>query len=349
MNAFTSQTVEDQNAQYDAAEPTPKTVLITGGAGFIGSHVARHCLNMGMNVVIMDDMSGGFQENIPPLCKFYAWTTANTDLVDIVFYNHKFDYVFHLAADARENLSHFTARHCYTNNLISSVNIINACINHDVKCLVFTSSIAVNARGGIPYEESDPFMCGDPYGISKAAVEIHLHRALEMFGLNHIIFRPFNVYGAGQNIGDKYRNVIGIFMNQVMQGQQMTIFGDGEQKRSFSHIDDVAPHIAKSVFRPELYNNTFFIGGSKQYTVNELAHVVAAEFNVLPDIKYLQERHEAKVAWANTEKADGAFGPATVELKEGVAKMAEWARVVGPRKSQEFQNIEIRKNLPEGW
>lgn len=349
MNAFTSQTVEDQNAQYDAAEPTPKTVLVTGGAGFIGSHVARHCLNLGFNVVVVDDLSGGFKDNIPEGAVFANVDVTDAAHINAIFKRYRPWYVYHLAAYAAENLSHFIRKFNYDNNLIGSMNIINACVNYGVKCLVFTSSIAVNAKGKPPYEESDPFMCGDPYGIAKAAVEIDLHRALEMFGLNHIIFRPFNVYGAGQNIGDKYRNVIGIFMNQVMQGQQMTIFGDGEQKRSFSHIDDVAPHISKSVLRPELYNNTFFIGGSKQYTVNELAHVVAAEFNVLPDIKYLQERHEAKVAWANTEKADGAFGPATVELKEGVAKMAEWARVVGPRKSQEFQNIEIMKNLPEGW
>lgn len=323
--------------------------LITGGAGFIGSHVARHCIDLGMDVVVMDDMSGGFDDNLPEECEFYAWTVTNDDLVDSIFNQHSFDYVFHLAADARENLSHFAARHCYMNNLIGSVNIINACINHNVKCLVFTSSIAVMANGEAPYEEGDPFQALDPYGISKSAVEIHLHKVLHMFGLNHIIFRPFNVYGPGQNIGDKYRNVIGIFMNQVMQGQPMTIFGDGEQKRAFSYIDDVAPHIAKSVLRPELYNSTFFIGGAQPYSVNELAYIVAAEFGVLPDIKYLQERHEAKTAYANVDKARSAFGPATFSLNEGVKKMAEWARKVGPRKSQEFQKIEIRKNLPEGW
>jgi UDP-glucose 4-epimerase len=327
-------------------------VLITGGAGFIGSHVAKHCLDLGMRVIIIDNMSGGIMENIPEGVApedIFPYDFTDAGVIDGVFNYHKPDFVFHIGADARENLSHFTARHCYTNNLIGSINIINACVNHDVKCLVFTSSIAVMANAEPPYDEMDPFMALDPYGISKAAVEIHLHKVLHMFGLNHVIFRPFNVYGPGQNIGDKYRNVIGIFMNQIMQGQPLTIFGDGEQTRSFSYIDDVAPHIARSVLKPELYNSTFFIGGGKQYSVNELAHVVASEFGVLPDIRYLQERHEARTAWANTDKARTAFGPAKVELQEGVKLMAEWARRVGARESKEFKNIEIRKNLPEGW
>jgi UDP-glucose 4-epimerase len=349
MNAFFNQTIEDQNAQYDAAGPTPLRVLITGGAGFLGAHVARHCIDLGMEVTVIDNFSGGFEENIPEGCRWMKMDITDTSDIDGLFANYRFDYVYHLAADARENLSHFTARHTYMNNLIGSVNIINACVNHDVKCLVFTSSIAVHANGQPPYEEGDNFMALDPYGISKAAVEIHLHKVLQMFGLNHVIFRPFNIYGPLQNIGDKYRNVIGIFMNQIMQGQPMTIFGDGEQQRAFSYIDDVAPHIAGCVLRPELYNSTFFIGGAQKYSVNELAHVVAAEFGVLPDIKYLQERHEAKTAYANTDKAVSAFGPAKVMLEEGVKRRAEWARRVGARSSKEFKNIEIRKNLPEGW
>lgn len=327
----------------------PNKVLVTGGAGFLGAHVARHCLDLGMEVHVVDDLSGGFEENIPDECVWHPYNILDVIAINGLFEHEKFDAVYHLAADARENLSHFTARHCYQTNLIGSVNIINACINTDVKIVIFTSSIAVMANGEPPYEEGDPFQALDPYGISKAAVEIHLHKALHMFGLNHIIFRPYNIYGPLQNIGDKYRNVIGIFMNQVMQGQPMTIFGDGSQTRAFSYIDDVAPHISKSVLRPELYNSTFFIGGAQPYSVVELARVVAAEFGVLPDIKYLQERHEAKTAFANVDKARSAFGPSKTNLIDGVKKMAEWARAVGPRKSQEFHNIEIRKNLPEGW
>ena len=325
-------------------------VLITGGAGFIGSHVASHCLEAGMDVVVLDDLSGGFLDQVPRGAIFHKGSVCYTELVDELFLKHQFDYVYHLAAYAAENLSHFIRKYNYDTNLIGSINIINACVRNNVKCLVFTSSIAVMAGMNPPYDEHDNVRPEDPYAIAKYCIEMDLHAALNMFGLNHIIFRPFNVYGPGQNIGDKYRNVIGIFMNQMMQGLPLTIFGDGEQVRSFSYIDDVAPHIAGAPLRPELYNSTFFIGGSNGYCVNELAYVVANEFGVVnPEIKYLQARVEARVAYANTDRAKSYFGPAKVGLKEGISRMATWAKNVGARKSQEFQDIEIRKNLPEGW
>lgn len=326
-----------------------QTVIITGVAGFIGSHVARHCIDLGFDVVGIDDLSGGFVDNLPKECVFYQANLLEDKRVNAIFDTHRPSFCFHLAAYAAEILSPHIKNFNYMNNVVGGANIINACVNTDVKCLVFTSSIAVMAGNNPPYEETDPFRPTDSYGNAKMIIEYELHQTLDRFGLNYIIFRPFNVYGENQSIGDKYRNVIGIFMNQIMQGQPLTVFGDGEQTRSFSYIDDVAPHIAKSVLRPELYNSTFFIGGAKQYSVNELAHVVAAEFGVLPEIRYLQERHEARTAWANTDKARSAFGPAVVELEEGVKRMAEWAKSVGARKSQEFKNIEIRKNLPEGW
>ncbi len=326
-----------------------ETVLITGGAGFLGAHVAQHCLDLGFKVVIIDDLSGGFKENIPDGCVFYEGSICDAPFVNSVFAENSFKFVYNLAAYAAENLSVHIKNFNYMNNVIGSVNIINACVNHDVKCLVFTSSIAVMAEGNAPYYETDPFFPGDSYGNAKMIIEYELHQSLHRFGLNHVIFRPFNIYGPKQNIGDKYRNVIGIFMNQIMKGEQLTVFGDGEQTRSFSFVSDVAPHIAACVLRPELYNNTFYIGGSIPYSINELASVVAAEFGVLPNIKYLEPRIEARHAHANTEKARSAFGPAEVGLAEGVKIMADWARVVGARKSKEFSNIEIRKNLPEGW
>ena len=192
-----------------------------------------------------------------------------------MFAENKFEYVFHLAAYAAEGLSHFIKHFNYTNNLLGSVNLINASVNHGVKCFVFTSSIAVYGRNQLPMTEDAVPQPEDPYGIAKYAVELDLKESHEMFGLNHVIFRPHNVYGEFQNIGDRYRNVIGIFMNQIMQGQPMTIFGDGRQTRAFSYIDDVAPVIAASIARPESYNQVFNVGADKPYSVNELATVVA--------------------------------------------------------------------------
>ena len=228
--------------------------LVTGGAGFMGSHVAEHLLKEGHEVVILDDLSGGFVDNIPKGAKFVKGSITNKGLIDHLFQEYKFDYVFHLAAYAAEGLSHFIRTFNYDNNLMGSMNLINASIHHEIKCFVFTSSIAVYGSAQNPMTEDLSPQPEDPYGIAKAAVEQDLKVAHEMFGLNHIIFRPHNVYGEKQNIGDKYRNVIGIFMNRIMQGEPMAIFGDGDQSRAFTHIDDVAPIIAKSVNVQESYN-----------------------------------------------------------------------------------------------
>ena len=326
------------------------TVLVTGGAGFIGSHVVRHCMDMGHEVIVLDDLSGGFEDHIPQGATFVKGSVYDEVLVEELFNQYKFTYVYHLAAYAAEGLSHFIRRFNYNNNLVGSINLINESIKHKVKCFVFTSSIAVYGAGQLPMTESTVPQPEDPYGVSKYAVEMDLKAAHEMFGLNYVIFRPHNVYGENQNIGDKYRNVIGIFMNQIMQGKQLTIFGDGTQTRAFSYIDDVAIPIAKCVDIPGAYNQVFNIGADKPYTVNELAEVVSEEFGVQPDIKYLSARNEVLHAYSDHTKAHQVFGdPTGIDLKEGIRRMAAWARVVGARQSQEFDNIEITEKLPDGW
>jgi len=198
-------------------------------------------------------------------------------------------------------------------------------------------------------EEMTP-MPEDPYGISKYAVELDLKAAHEMFGLNYIIFRPHNVYGENQNIGDKYRNVIGIFMNQIMQQLPLTIFGDGLQTRAFSYIDDVAIPISKSVTIAGAYNQVFNIGADQPYTVNELAGVVSRAFGTEPRINHLRARSEVMHAYADHSRAHRQFGEGSgVNLEEGIRRMAEWAKKTGARKSQEFSQIEIEDKLPEGW
>jgi UDP-glucose 4-epimerase len=324
--------------------------LITGGAGFIGSHVARQCLKLGHEVVVLDDLSGGFEDHIPEGVNFVQGSVTDEKLITDLFNEHHFDYVYHLAAYAAEGLSHFIRRYNYNTNLIGSINLINESVKHKVKCFVFTSSIAVYGKGQLPMTEEMTPTPEDPYGVSKYAVELDLRAAHEMFGLNYIVFRPHNVYGENQNIGDKYRNVIGIFMNQIMQGKQLTIFGDGEQTRAFSYIDDVAIPISKSVNIREAYNQVFNIGADKPYTVNELAKVVSAQFGVEPDIKYLSARNEVMHAYSDHTRAHKVFGaPTGIDLKEGIARMAEWAKRVGARQSQEFDNIEITEKLPDGW
>ncbi|MBL7856265.1 MAG: NAD-dependent epimerase/dehydratase family protein [Cyclobacteriaceae bacterium] len=324
--------------------------LVTGGAGFIGSHVAKHCLDLGHHVVVLDDLSGGFVDHVPENVTFIQGSITDVNLVSKLFDQYHFDYVYHLAAYAAEGLSHFIRRFNYTNNLIGSVNLINEAVKHECKCFVFTSSIAVYGPGQLPMTESMTPIPEDPYGVSKYAVELDLKAAHEMFGLNYVIFRPHNVYGENQNIGDKYRNVIGIFMNQIMQKKSLTVFGDGTQTRAFSYIDDVAIPIAKCVNIPEALNETFNIGADKPYTINELIEVVSKHFQVEPNIQYLKARKEVMHAYSDHSKAHRIFKLAgSVSLQDGIQKMASWAMRVGARKSQEFKEIEIRKHMPEGW
>jgi UDP-glucose 4-epimerase len=326
------------------------TSLVTGGAGFIGSHVARELLGRGHNVVVLDDLTGGAVDNVPSRATFVEGSVVDAAAVDALFDRHRFDYVFHLAAYAAEGLSHFIRRFNYTNNVIGSMTLINASVNHSVKCFVFTSSIAVYGPAQLPMSEETTPAPEDPYGVAKYAVELDLKAAHEMFGLDFVIFRPHNVYGEHQNIADRYRNVIGIFMNQLMRGEPMTIFGDGEQKRAFSHVKEVAPIVAAAVDTPAAYNQVYNVGADTPYSVNELARAVSAAMGEQPRIRYLPARKEVRDAFASHDKARAMFGaPTAVSLEEGLIQMATWARRVGPRASVSFGRLEIARNLPSVW
>jgi UDP-glucose 4-epimerase len=324
--------------------------LVTGGAGFIGSHVAKHCLAQGHKVIVLDDLSGGFADHVPDGARLIQGSVMDVDLLADLFRQHRFDYVYHLAAYAAEGLSHFIRRFNYQTNLVGTVNLVNESVKNSVRCFVFTSSIAVYGKGQLPMLEDMLPQPEDPYGVSKYAVELDLAAAFHMFGLPYIIFRPHNVYGEHQNLGDPYRNVIGIFMNQIMSGRPLTIFGDGEQTRAFSHIDDVAPHIARSVQVTEAYNQIFNIGANQPYTVNQLARMVMAVFEADAPIEYLPAREEVYQAYASHEKAARLLhAEPRIDLKEGVTRMAAWARQAGSRKSRLFNNIEVSLKLPPSW
>jgi len=324
--------------------------LVTGGAGFIGSHVAKELLLLGYSVVVLDDLSGGFKENVPPQAEFVQGSVTDAPLLEKLFKQHQFDHVFHLAAYAAEGLSHFIKRFNYTNNVVGSVNLINEAVKNNIKCFVFTSSIAVYGENQTPLNEDLIPMPEDSYGIAKYAVEMELKVSHEMFGLNYIIFRPHNVYGENQNIGDKFRNVIGIFMNNIMKKSPLIIFGDGQQTRAFSHISDVAPLIARSIEHPKCYGEIFNIGADQPYTVNDLTEAVMMAMNARVEVKHVEARNEVKHAYASHEKVRKFFGPRDyVGLQEGLTQMAQWAKKAGIRQSKEFEHIEIYKNLPPVW
>jgi UDP-glucose 4-epimerase len=324
--------------------------LVTGGAGFMGSHVAERLLKLGHEVVVLDDLSGGCVDNLPDGATFIRGSILDEGLIDGLFDKHGFHYVYHLAAYAAEGLSHFIKRFNYRNNLIGSVNLINASVNHDVDCFVFTSSIAVYGAGQSPMTEDMIPVPEDSYGIAKLAVEQELKVSHEMFGLDYIVYRPHNVYGERQNIGDRYRNVVGIFMNQLLRGEPMSIFGDGTQMRAFTHINDVAPIIAASVERPSARNQIFNVGADVPYTVNDLAQIVASAMHKECRKLYLDARKEVKIAFSDHSKIDALIGKQEkVSLEVGVREMAKWVEAHGARESSVFEEIEIAKNLPSSW
>ncbi len=324
--------------------------LVTGGAGFIGAHVTKELLEYGHEVIVLDDLSGGFIENVDPKATFIEGSITDYTLISNVFAKNKIDYVYHLAAYAAEGLSHFIKRFNYMNNLVGSVNLINESVKHKIKCFVFTSSIAVYGQGQLPMTENMIPQPEDPYGIAKLAVEQELKVTKEMFGLDYVIFRPHNVYGEYQNIGDKYRNVLGIFMNQLLQNKPITIFGDGKQTRAFSYIGDIVPAIARCVDIPGAYNEIFNIGAEKDYAVNALARIITEALNLSGDIRYLPARNEVKHAYSDHSKAMKIFKrESTTSLENGVRKMVNWVKKVGVRETKNFDNIEIMEKLPSVW
>jgi len=239
--------------------------LVTGGAGFLGSHVADELLRRGHAVVVLDDLSGGRRDNVPADARFVHGSIGDAPLLARLFEESAFDHVFHLAAYAAEGLSHFIRRFNYENNLIGSVNLINLAVRHAVRRFVFTSSIAVYGRNQLPMSEEMTPLPEDPYGIAKHAVELDLRAAHELFGLDFVVFRPHNVYGERQNLGDRYRNVVGIFMNQILAGRPLTVFGDGTQTRAFSYVGDVAPIVARSVDVEAARNEVFNVGADQPF------------------------------------------------------------------------------------
>lgn len=325
-------------------------ILVTGGAGFIGSHVARILTEQGHEVTVLDDLSGGYLENVPSGCEFIQGDITDLELVDRLFESHKFDLVYHLAAYAAEGLSHFIRRFNYNNNLMGSVTLLNAAIRQKTRRFVFTSSIAVYGTGQLPMTEDLVPCPEDPYGIAKRAFELDLQAAAEMFGIEYVIFRPHNVYGEGQNIGDPYRNVVGIFMNRIMRREPMTIFGDGKQTRAFSYIGDVAPIITQGGFEAKAKNRIFNVGADEPVSVIDLAHMVAELFAVKPDIVYFAPRNEVMHAFSDHSAIREVFGAReNTPILEGLRRMSLWARAQGQHPPTPFTNIEIVENLPESW
>ncbi len=337
-----------------SSSPAPSQgsrVLVTGAAGFIGSHVVDHCLAAGMQVVATDDLSGGFRDNVHARAQWIEGDLRDARFAASLWSSGRFDVVYHLAAYAAEGLSHFIRAYNYRTNLEASANLINNAVLNDVSRFVFTSSIAVYGAGQAPMSEDLVPRPEDPYGISKYAVELDLAAAHEMFGLEFTIFRPHNVYGERQNIADRYRNVIGIFMNRALQGRPMPVFGDGRQTRAFSHVDDVAPIIARAPAVPASVNRVYNIGADTPCSILQLADEIGRALDVQPVLEHLPPRKEVVHAFSDHARVRADFDPPQpVDLRTGIGRMAAWVREQGPRDPIEFAGrIEVDRKLPPSW
>ncbi|KKU68848.1 MAG: NAD-dependent epimerase/dehydratase [Parcubacteria group bacterium GW2011_GWA2_47_16] len=326
-----------------------KKVFITGVAGLIGSRLADWILeNTDCEVIGIDDLSGGYIENVSKKVTFHKLDVNDTRL-DSLFKKYKPDYVFHFAAYAAEGLSPFIRKYNYTNNLLATAAIVNNCITHAVKRLVFTSSMAVYGSGNPPFDETHIPNPVDPYGVAKMACEKDIQIAGEQHSLDWCIIRPHNVYGIKQNIWDNYRNVLGIWMWQYLNNEPMTIFGDGEQTRAFSYIDDCLEPLWKAAKEPKASKQIVNLGGTTEVTINEanriLREVVGGGKTV-----YMEKRHEVKQAHSTWQKSVELLGyKDTTPLKEGLTAMWEWARKQPKRKKFMWKKYEVEKNLYSFW
>jgi len=310
-----------------------KNVLITGVAGLLGSRLADWIIeNKGdeYQVIGVDDLSGGFRENVNPEVKFWQMDLVNHPIENI-FEFHKIDYEYHFAAYAAEGLSPFIRSYNYDNNLKATARIVNECIKNDVKRLVFTSTLAVygHGEGGIFHEDQQQAPT-DPYGVAKYACEMDIQIAAEQHGLDFCIIRPHNVYGINQNIWDKYRNVLGIWMFQHINKQPITIFGIGDQTRAFSYIDDTLEPFWNAAIKPEASKQIINLGGIEEHSIlgaSVLLKEVLSDFGgKRPETVFLQGRHEVKHSIPTYQKSIDILGfEHKTSLKDGLREMYTWA------------------------
>lgn len=330
-----------------------KKILITGVAGLIGSRLADWIIQNQPNyeIIGIDDLSGGYKENINPKVKFHEVNLSkDSNQLTNIFDVYKPDYVFHFAAYAAEGLSPFIRTYNYDNNLRSTAAIVNECIRYNVKRLIFTSTLAVygHGEGGIFNETQIPNPI-DPYGVAKFACEMDIKIAGEQHNLDWCIIRPHNVYGVNQNIWDKYRNVLGIWMYQHLNNQPMVIYGDGEQTRAFSYIDDSLESFWKAAILLEASKQIINVGGIKEYSINEANKILREVING-GTVIYKEARHEVKHAIPTYQKSIDILGfEHKIDLKEGLMQMWEWAKHQPQREQFIWPSYELNNGIYSFW
>jgi len=310
-------------------------ILVTGVAGFMGCHVAEGLLKAGHEIVGIDDLSGGFRENLPDGITFFEIDLRDAAAAERVVKANPPDMLCHLAANAREGASQFQPRDVCGRNLMAYANVLVPAIRAGMmRKVVLYSSMAVYGDQEPPFDETMPRRPVDVYGVNKTAMEEMTEILADVHEFMYTIIRPHNVFGERQSLRDPFRNVVGIFMNRIMRGEPLYVYGDGEQKRAFSYIGDSLPAFLRAVeLRPDLDRQIINVGGEQPVTINALLKTVAEDFDAAPEVIHIPDRpREVKNAYSTSEKSvkllayEERFG-----LAKGIRLMGEWARSQGPQ------------------
>ena len=326
-------------------------IFVTGCAGLLGSNYSRHLMESGHQVIGIDNLSGGYKAFVPKgeNFEFVKLNLENRKKVVELFEKYKPDVCVHFAAYAAEGLSPFIRNFNYRNNLVCSANLINECITHGTKIL-FTSTMAVYGDQEPPFNEEMRPSPIDPYGVAKYGVEVDLELARKQFGLRYNIIRPHNVLGKYQNIWDRYRNVIGIFIRKTLNGQPILVYGDGEQTRAFSDIKYYMEPF--DLLLDGFDGETFNIGADKHFTLNEVAETVQAigsKYGYDVPIEHGEPRHEAKHAYCDHTKAKTLLKfEDNTNLYDLIEEMFVWAMKQPNRKVKDMP-YEVTKDIYDYW
>lgn len=322
-----------------------RRILVTGGAGFIGSHLVDKLVQHHHQVLVLDDFSGGSRNNINRQAKWQKLDLRHASQTKKAIDKFKPELIFHLAANAAENKAQFSPIDITTRNWNTFINTLVPFINNHGHRFVFTSSIAVYGGRQTPFKETDKPEPEDLYGVTKLACEQTLKIMSQVHGFEYVIARPHNVYGPKQNMSDPYRNVVTIWMNALIRKKPWYIYGDGQQKRCFSYIDDVVAALYKCAFEP-VAGKTFNIGSDKARTLKQLARVI----NPQSAPQFLAQRpQEVKTAIADHSQCQRILGYHDTPLETGIKQTWQWVKSVGPVKPA-YTRLEIDSpKAPVNW
>ena len=330
---------------------SPKKILVTGVAGFLGSHLAEKLATMNHKVIGVDNMTGGYKDNVPKNIDFFNFDCCDLKKMNKVMKN--IDVVYHCAATAHEGLSVFSPFEITKNNYLASVSVFSAAISHKVKRIIFCSSMARYGSQSVPFYENMLPKPIDPYGISKVAAENVLSNLCELNNIEWVIAVPHNIIGPRQKYDDPFRNVVSIMINRMLQKKAPIIYGDGEQKRCFSYIDDCIDSLLPMLDQKNLNKEVINIGPDEEFvTINKVAEICAnvTGSNLKPIYKKDRPR-EVKHATCSADKARKLLNYSTkTDLNKGILDTFKYIKKRGPKPFNYYIDLEIKNELtPETW